>query len=232
MKKYQMEKMKFKTGLLNGLIVPSVGRSGGLAMLWSREIKVEIQGYSRNYVDAVVTEPDSSFKWRITGFYENLETYRRKESWDFLRCLSQKYQLPWLCFGDFNEIVSVEEKLGGVQRSKKHMDDFREVIHRCRFKDLGFVGPEFTWCNMQQGESKMFLRLDRVLATLDWVDHYKDVKVHHLVESTSDHCALLLTDATIVQKYPLNVDFNSKLYGQEGRNAKISSKGSGMAAKI
>ena len=29
MKKFQMEKEKFKTGLLNGLIVPSVGRSGG-----------------------------------------------------------------------------------------------------------------------------------------------------------------------------------------------------------
>ena len=33
MKKYQMEKVKFKIGLMNGLIVPSVGRSGGLAML-------------------------------------------------------------------------------------------------------------------------------------------------------------------------------------------------------
>ena len=36
MKKYRMEREKFKIGLLNGLIVPSVGRSGGLAMLWSR----------------------------------------------------------------------------------------------------------------------------------------------------------------------------------------------------
>ena len=36
MKKYRMERGKFKIGLLNGLIVPSVGRSGGLAMLWSR----------------------------------------------------------------------------------------------------------------------------------------------------------------------------------------------------
>ena len=39
LKKYQMEKEKFKTGLLNGLIVPSVGSSGGLAMLWSRDIR-------------------------------------------------------------------------------------------------------------------------------------------------------------------------------------------------
>ena len=43
MKKYQMEKEKFKLGLLNGLIIPSVGRSGGLAMLWGRDIKVEVQ---------------------------------------------------------------------------------------------------------------------------------------------------------------------------------------------
>ena len=55
---------------------------------------------------------------------------------------------------------------------------------------------------MQEGENRMYLRLDRALATPDWVDHYKDVKVHHLVESTSDHYALLITVATVVQKYP------------------------------
>ena len=61
MKKHRMEKEKFKIGLLNGLMVPSVGRSGGLAMLWSRDIKVEIQGYSGSYIDAFVTDPESSF---------------------------------------------------------------------------------------------------------------------------------------------------------------------------
>ena len=197
-----MKKEKFKTGLLNGLIVPSVGRSGGLAMLWSRDIKVEVQGYSRNYIDAVVTDSESGFKWHITGFYGNTDTHCRKESWDLLRSLSQKYQLPWLCFGDLNEIMSVEKKLGGVQRSHRQMEDFRDAIHQCGFKDLEFIGPKFTWCNMQKGESRMYLRLDRALATLDLVDHYKEVKVHHLVESTSDHCALLITDANVVQKYP------------------------------
>ncbi|XP_075658762.1 uncharacterized protein LOC142628578 [Castanea sativa] len=196
-----MEKEKFKIGLLNGLIVPKVGRSGGLAMLWNGDIKVEVQGYSGNYIDAIVTDPDSGFKWRITGFYGNPVTHCRKDSWNFLRCLNQKYQLPWLCFGDFNEIVSMEEKLGGVQRSQRQMDKFREVIHHCKFKDLGYYGPDFMWSNMQQGENRKYLRLDRALATPDLIDLYKDIKVHHLVESTSDHCVLLISNAT-VQKYP------------------------------
>ena len=51
---------------------------------------------------------------------------------------------------------------------------------------------------MQEGESRMYLRLDQALATPDWVDHYKDIKVHHLVESTSDHCALPISDDTVV----------------------------------
>ena len=39
------------------------------------------------------------------------------------------------------------------------MDAFREAIQQCRFKDLGYYGPEFTWCNMKEGESRMYLRL-------------------------------------------------------------------------
>ena len=80
------------------------------------------------------------------------------------------------------------------------MGDFRDAIHQCGFKDLGFFGPEFTWCNMQEGDNRMYLRLDRALATPDWIDYFKEVKVHHLVVPTSDHCALLITDAKGAQK--------------------------------
>ena len=45
----------------------------------------------------------------------------------------------------------------------------------------------------------MYLQLDRALVTKEWCDHYKDMRVHHLVESTSDHCALLITDSSVSQ---------------------------------
>ena len=65
------------------------------------------------------------------------------------------------------------------------------------FKDLGYCGPDFTWCNMKEGSNRISLCLDRALANSEWLDHFKDPKVHHLVESTSDHCILITTDSPL-----------------------------------
>ena len=41
----RMEKIKNKIGFANGLIVPSRGRSGGVALLWTREVNLDINNY-------------------------------------------------------------------------------------------------------------------------------------------------------------------------------------------
>jgi len=53
---------------------------------------------------------------------------------------------------------------------------------------------------MQEGENRIFLKLDRVFATLEWTTKLRDIKVHHLVDSTSDHCALLITDPLAIRQ--------------------------------
>ena len=56
LKKSSMEKRKRNVGFINGLIFPSVGRSGGLALLWRKDITVDIQSYSDRHIDAIVTK--------------------------------------------------------------------------------------------------------------------------------------------------------------------------------
>ena len=77
------------------------------------------------------------------------------------------------------------------------MEKFRNVVKFCGFKDLGYVGPDFTWCNMKEGDDRMYLRLDRAFATNEWIDKFDEAKVHHIVDSTSDHCALFLSDPKV-----------------------------------
>ena len=160
-----MEKIKNRVGFANGLIVPSQGRSGGVDLFWTCEINLEIKSFSGNHIDAIVREADNNSMWRITGFYNHPETHKRYESWHLLCFLHSQFQLPWLCLRDFNEILSMHEKAGGFARSQQQMDGFRNVVNFCGFSDLGYCGTDFTWCNMQDNEHRIQLRLDRALAT-------------------------------------------------------------------
>ena len=75
------------------------------------------------------------------------------------------------------------------------MDGFKNIVNFCGFSNLGYCGNDFTWCNMQDGENRIQLRLDRALATYEWIVKFTGMRVYHLVDSTSDHCALLLNSS-------------------------------------
>ena len=98
--------------------------------------------------------------------------------------------LPWICTGDFNEIVRAEEKLGGAMRWERQIIDFRETLDFCRFQDLGFVGSPFTWCNNQFDGTVTWIRLDRGVATNPWIQMFPSTRVHHISSSFSDHSPL------------------------------------------
>lgn len=70
---------------------------------------------STSYINAVVN-PGEDDAWQFTGFYGDLVTTNRKHSWELLKHLRLKMDLPWIYVGDFNEIVKAEEKMGGVPR--------------------------------------------------------------------------------------------------------------------
>lgn len=48
---------------------------------------------------------------------------------------------------------------------------------------------------MQKGENRIQLRLYRALANIVWIEKFEGVRVYHLINSTSDHCGLLLTNS-------------------------------------
>ena len=115
LKNKHMEKVKYRLGFSNGVIVPRRGRSGGLALLWSSDMNLEVKSYFNFHIDAIITEPENGFSQRYIGFYGHPETHLREESWKLISFLNSQYCLPWFCCGDFNEILSMNEKAGGTQ---------------------------------------------------------------------------------------------------------------------
>ena len=126
-------------------MVPSIKRAGGLALLWRNSLQVDIVSYSPRHIDEIVSEEQGRKKWRFIGFYGHPETSKRRESLSFLEDLSHRSKLPWVCIGDFNEIMHAKEKIGGGARPEGQMRCFRETINRCRLRDMGYVGSNYTW---------------------------------------------------------------------------------------
>lgn len=104
-----MENIKYKLCFSNGVIVLR-GQSGGLALLWFNDMNLEIKGFSNTI----------SMQLSLTCMTVSPEDSRK-----LLSYLNNQFSLPWFCCRDFNEILFVNEKVGGSQRSQHQMEGFR-----------------------------------------------------------------------------------------------------------
>lgn len=122
----------------------SQGRSGGLGIFWNSPIKFEILGYPVYHIDCSVEDPGSE-PWRMTLFYGEAQTHLRYQTWDILKGIGTLSNIPWLCIGDFNEVLRPDEQEGIGERSNAQIQDFRDVVDACMLMDIGYQGHFLTY---------------------------------------------------------------------------------------
>ena len=108
----RLKDMKRKFQFENMFVSPRTSKGGGLVLFWRSSIDNSVEGSDKNHIDAIINK-NKDTEWRFKGFYDEPDTQKRIQSWDLLQTLKRKFQSPWLCAGDFNELVRREEKLGG-----------------------------------------------------------------------------------------------------------------------
>ncbi|XP_074266454.1 uncharacterized protein LOC141589727 [Silene latifolia] len=141
-----MRTVRAKFDGYEGMEVDSVGRSGGLAFWWKKGLRCEFVSASVHYMDFVVRDEEGD--WRVTGFYGWPTVSDRHLSWQVLRIIGRQSNLPWMCVGDFNEILFANEMKGG-SRAQWQMNNFRDAVDVCGLVDIQFEGDAFTWDNGQ-----------------------------------------------------------------------------------
>ncbi|MBA0752990.1 hypothetical protein Gogos_020827, partial [Gossypium gossypioides] len=95
--------------------------------------------------------------------------------------------------GNFNEILYGFEKRGGLPRGEGRMEAFRMVLEDCDLRDMGFSRSWFTWERGNLTETNIRERLDRGVATEEWLSLFPEFQIRHTSHSFSDHCPLLIT---------------------------------------
>ncbi|KAH7864497.1 hypothetical protein Vadar_030200 [Vaccinium darrowii] len=169
-----------------------VGSAGGLALFWKGTSNVSLKKMCSWFIDVEVFDAMRNRAWRLINVYFSANDQLRKSQWDFFvrykTCLGD----DWLMWGDMNDLVCAEEKLGGSYRPACSFRGFQKFIDDCGLVDLGFKGYPFTWRNNRSGTDYIQERLDRVLAIPSWCLLFDQASVTHLNTVGSDHSALQL----------------------------------------
>lgn len=140
-------------------VVDAVGFSGGLWLLWDdSRVHVEVVGTSDQTISACVAR-NGQDPWLFTGVYASPNAVKRGKMWDYLSFVAASHNMPWLIAGDFNELLTADEKFGGVLECKSK--GFKNWVDDNEMIDLGYSGPKFTWNN-----KRVYARLDRAICNM------------------------------------------------------------------
>ncbi|KAG0486107.1 hypothetical protein HPP92_008202 [Vanilla planifolia] len=171
---------------------PVEGKSGGIVILWRQEVVLSITRLSTH---VVVMEVGLScdIHIRCCVVYSPKDAYHRRGIWQILREESTQ-DSPMMVLGDFNIVLSQEEKKGGKPFTfGLGQQEFHDVMQELSLVDLGFVGNRYTWCNGRKGSARIWERLDRVLINSKGLCSHPSLSVAHLACIGSDHCPLVVS---------------------------------------
>ncbi|VFQ60129.1 unnamed protein product [Cuscuta campestris] len=184
--------VEINSAAIDGNIIhETAGRSGGIVLMWNKECQASLISYSFNHVDVSIRF-GCEVEWRFTGFYGHPKWSQRSDSWTLLRSLKDRSPLPWVVVGDFNDICASHEKKGGNPRPPSFIDGFNDALSFCGLVDMGMQGHPFTWEWKKYSPEWVEERLDRAVASNDWLDIFPNCVVHNIATLRSDHSAILL----------------------------------------
>lgn len=83
-------------------------------MLWKDHlVETHVSMASHQMVHCIVKDKGSDFSCELTFIYGYNTIVDRKELWDQLKSLNNNIKVPWLVMGDFNTMLSVNDRLNG-----------------------------------------------------------------------------------------------------------------------
>ncbi|KAL5738308.1 hypothetical protein ACOSP7_031069 [Xanthoceras sorbifolium] len=196
-----LEVVCVKLGFVGKLVIDKIGRNKGLCLFWSQNVEVGLLSFSRFYINVKIGLHTNKV-WRYTGFYGHPEASQRIHSWTLLRRFQGMSILPRLYSGAFNEVLNDFEKSGRSPKQQHLIDNFRNVLNDCGFKDIGFFGPAFTWCNRRDDLDLIHEHIDRWVCILAWRFLFPSSQVRHLDFRCWGHRLVLMSASAPILTHP------------------------------
>ncbi|KAF7131590.1 hypothetical protein RHSIM_Rhsim09G0083100 [Rhododendron simsii] len=189
--KVKMETIRHKLRFDFGFYVEPEGLTGGIALCWN-DVSIDVEIAHKNLVHIAISTTVDLSRWAATFVY-GCPTHAGKEKvWNELKEIASSERLPWLCVGDFNQVLTVGDKFGGNLPDLGRIRAFNDMLNDCRLVDLGCIGPRFTWRNNRAEGGFIMERIDMAFANMEWRERFDTALVFVEIAVGFDHNPLLI----------------------------------------
>ena len=109
-RKTVIDRIARRLRLDNNVSVEAMNRAGGMALLWTKDTQIVEVATTAFTIEAKIEGNESQAAWWLIGVYASCDQRIRKEQWRVLTDRSRLWGPKYLISGDFNDILSNEEK--------------------------------------------------------------------------------------------------------------------------
>ncbi|XP_021848076.2 uncharacterized protein [Spinacia oleracea] len=171
----------------------SCHKNGRIFVAWDPDsFTVDIIHMDPQMIHCNVTARCSGKVFFCTFVYGMNDRKGREPLWDQLQQLALLCRGAWVVMGGFNALLALGDRLGSTFRETE-IQPMRACMNVCRLTEVKTMGRFFTWNNKQDGEDRVFSRIDRVLANAEWDALLENVEATFLPEGEFDHCPMVLS---------------------------------------
>lgn len=160
-----------------------------------------VVNYFQNHIDLNITETHNVVRL-LTCFHGFPERKRSQASWDFIRSLASRSQLPWCIFGDFNDLLYSINKKGKHPHPKRLLSGFKNAIEDCSLAEVELQGCGFTYEKSKGTADWVLERLDRAFSNDSWWHMFPlcTLTMFHAVVSDHESIKLELANTVVTKK--------------------------------
>lgn len=95
--------------------------------------------------------------------------------------------------GDFNNIINLDEKLGGDRNTHNHTVNFINFLNSINVVSIPSEGIPFTWTNKHKDNTVIYEKLDRAVANPTSLNLYPNMSLENLPIVGSNHGPIAIT---------------------------------------
>ncbi|GFZ16285.1 hypothetical protein Acr_25g0006940 [Actinidia rufa] len=152
--------------------------NGRIIVIWKEDlVALDIVEASDQAIHCLATCKSTTTTFSISFIYAFNSPVGRRSLWENLRRFSSTHHNPWILLGDFNNVLSNEERANRQPAAMYEIRDFKDCCYDLGRSDLGSTGAFFTWTN-----NSVWSKLDRAMVNHEWVQ--KGISAHSLVRNS------------------------------------------------